>query len=329
MAILVVAEHLNGVFKKGAFEATTYGADLAEALGTECVALVLGTAGAGKAAELGTYGAQKVLTVSAPELDTPRDAAYAAAAAAAAEKVGATVVVLSQTTAGRAIAGRIAVRLQAPLLAGVTTLAQKTDTGFSAQKVSYTSKAIEKLHAEGDKAVISTKVNGYKLNERNVTASVEAFDFTVDPALLKANVKETKVAQGELPLPEAGIVVSAGRGLGGTEEAFTTNWEHIGALAKELGAATACSKPIGDLHWRPHHEHVGQTGVQISPDIYIAVGISGAIQHLAGVSSSKTIIVINKDPEAPFFKAADYGIVGDANEIMPRLVEAVRAKKGA
>lgn len=328
MAILVIAEHMHGTFKKGAFEATTYGADLAEMLGTECIALVLGAAATPKAAELGKYGAHKVLTLAAAELDTPRDAAYAAAAAKAAQQVGASIVVLSQTTAGRAIAGRLAVRLNRPLLAGVNTLLEKAGDGFAARKVSYTSKVIETLQVSEASLVVSVKQNGYALKERNTTPVVENFDFSLDASLFKATVKATNVAEGELPLPEASVVVSAGRGVG-NEDTFAKNWEYIGALAKELGAATACSKPIGDLHWRPHHEHVGQTGVQIAPDVYIAVGISGAIQHLAGVSSSKTIIVINKDPEAPFFKAADYGIVGDAMDVMPRLLEAVRKQKGA
>lgn len=326
MAILVFAEHAGDHFKKAAYEATTYGADLAQALGTECIALVLGAAIAPKAAELGKYGATKVLTVADPELDTLREGAYAAAIHAAASQVGATICVVSQTTQGRALGGRLAIKREAALISGATSLLQAAGAGYSATKVAYTGKVVETLTTTGTNVVVSVKMNGYKLVERNATATVTPFAFTPEAKHLVAKLTERIMASGDLPLTEADVVVSAGRGVG-NEQTFTQNWAHIGALAKELGAATACSKPIGDLHWRPHHEHVGQTGVQIAPNVYIAVGISGAIQHLAGVSASKTIIVINKDPEAPFFKAADYGIVGDAMDVVPRLVDAVRKHK--
>lgn len=329
MAVLVYAEHTQGSFKKGTLQALTYGRELAAALGTEVHAAVLGSVNDGELAKLAAHGAAKVHHIAHARFGEGFDSGiYAQALHAAAQAASAEQVVMGQSANGRAVAPRLAVRMEAGLLSGVTHLASAEGAGLKVQRTAYTNKAVEFLTTASKKAVITVKANAYKASEQAAAGEVSALDFS--PAEVPTvKVLETRVAEGEIPLPEAEIVVSAGRGIGGTEEDFKKNWQPIGELAELIGAATACSKPIGDLHWRPHHEHVGQTGVQIAPNVYIAFGISGAIQHLAGVSASKTMIVINTDEEAPFFKAADYGIVGDAQAILPKLVDAVKAYKAA
>lgn len=329
MAVLVVAEPQNGKFKKGAYEALTYGADLAASLGAPLMAVAVGPATADELASLGQYGATKVFHVNHADLAVFHEAAVAGAVAAVAKEVNATAVVMNQTYNARAVAPRLSVKLQAALLSGVSSLAEKTADGFTVRRSAFTNKAIETLHTSQPRIIVTVKSNAYKVTTKPATAEMVAHSYAPPASHFAARSLERKVATGEVPLPEAEIVVSGGRGIG-NEQTFAPNWDKtVAALAQELGATTACSKPIGDLHWRPHHEHVGQTGVQISPNLYIAIGISGAIQHLAGVSASKSIIVINKDAEAPFFKAADYGIVGDAMDVVPRLVEAVRKYKAA
>lgn len=325
MAILVYAENKDGKFKKSAQEAVTYGADLAASLGLPVYAVSVGTVADADLQTLGKFGATKVLNLQHDQLAHFNDQAYTAAIAQAAQAAGATIVVLSQTYSGRVLGGRLAVRLDAAYFSGVSTLVSKGGDGYTARRTAFTSKAVEELTAPEAKLVVSVKSNGYKVKENPQAVTVEAVAFT--PVTTNVQVAERKLNSGGLSLTEADIVVSAGRGIG-NEQTFAGNWDKsVKPLAELLNAATASSKPVADVHWRPHHEHVGQTGVQISPNVYIALGISGAIQHLAGVSSSKTIIVVNKDPEAPFFKAADYGIVGDVNEVVPRLVDAIREFK--
>ncbi|RMG85207.1 MAG: electron transfer flavoprotein subunit alpha/FixB family protein [Bacteroidetes bacterium] len=315
--VLVFAENQKGTFKKAAFEAVTYGYKTAQALGTECVALVLGAAD--NAGQLGQYGASKVYQCEAPALTDFDSQVYAAAVAGAAEKVGANVVIMSHTSTGKSLCGRVAVRMNAGSVTGANAI-PTTDGGFRVTKSVFSGKAIATFQINSDHKVISVMGNAIQPETTGADVAVEKIDL--DLPAPKVRVKEVKREEGTVPLPEAELVVSAGRGMKGPE-----NWGIIEELAEALGATTACSRPVADSGWRPHHEHVGQTGVAIRPNLYIAVGISGAIQHLAGVNNSKVIVVINKDPEAPFFKAADYGVVGDLFEVVPRLTEAVKRFK--
>jgi len=318
MSVLVFAEAPQGKFKKAAFEAVTYGRKTADLLGTECHALVLGEAE--NPAQLGTWGAHKVWHATHDHLKTFDSRSWAAAIAQAAEKTGATVVVMSHTSTGKSVEGRVAVRLQAGSVSGVSQLPTIDGGQFHVVKPVFSGKAYATFEVKTEKKVLSVMGNAVRPEELGSEAPVETLSLDVPAPAVQ--VVEVKRVEGKVPLPEAEIVVSGGRGLKGPE-----NWGMIEELAEVLGAATACSRPVADMGWRPHHEHVGQTGIAIRPNLYIAIGISGAIQHLAGVNNSKVIVVINKDPEAPFFKAADYGVVGDAFEVVPRLIEALKRFK--
>ena len=315
--VLVFAETQNGQFKKAAFELVTYGYKTAQTLGTECAALVLGTATG--AESLGQYGASKVYHVADAALDKFDSQVCAAVIAAAAEKVGADTVVVGHTSTGKSILGRLAVRMSAGSVSGVNAV-PTNDGAFKVTKSVFSGKAIATYEIKSGNRVLSLMGNSLQPEAVGADGVVEALDVEVPAS--RVSVKEVKRLEGKTPLPEAELVVSAGRGMKGPE-----NWGIIEELADILGAATACSRPVADSDWRPHHEHVGQTGVAIRPNLYIAAGISGAIQHLAGVNNSKTIVVINKDPEAPFFKAADYGVVGDLFDVVPRLTEALKRFK--
>jgi electron transfer flavoprotein alpha subunit len=315
--VLVLAETQKGDFKKAAFELVTYGKKTAEAMGTECAALVLGSANA--PAQLGKYGASKVYHVADSALDAFDSQAYAAVVAKVAQDTGAKVVVVGHTSTGKSLLGRLAVRLNAGSVPGVNAVPEVGDT-FKVNKPVFSGKASATYEIKSDIKVLSLMGNSLQPVETGGEASVENLDIEVPAS--KVTVKEVKRMEGITPLPEAELVVSAGRGMKGPDQ-----WGIIEELAEKLGATTACSRPVADADWRPHHEHVGQTGVAIRPNLYIAVGISGAIQHLAGVNSSKTIVVINKDPEAPFFKAADYGVVADLFDVVPRLTKAVEEFK--
>lgn len=315
--VLVFAESPRGQFKKAAFEAVTFGKKVADQLGTDCAAIVLGAAQ--NAGDLGRYGASRVLQVSGDALNNIDSQVYAAVLAAAAKQLNASVVVLSHTSTGKTIAGRLAVRLDAGLVSGVNALPE-TGGGFKVKKSVFSGKAIAEYDITSAVKVISLMGNAVRPDASGSPVSVETLDITAPAARVK--VKSVKTQEGTVPLPEAEVVVSAGRGM-----KDPGNWGIVEDLAAALGATTACSRPVADSHWRPHHEHVGQTGIAIRPNLYIAIGISGAIQHLAGVNNSKTIVVINKDPEAPFFKAADYGVVGDLFEVVPQLTEAVKKFK--
>lgn len=315
--VLVFAEHQKGTFKKAAFEVVTYGYKTAQALGTECVALTLGTVEGAEA--LGKYGASKIYNVADDKLDSFDSQVYAAVIASAAEKLGAKVVVMAHSADGKSILGRLAVRLNAGSVAGVNHVPTNNDT-FKVKKPVFSGKAFAEFEVKSDIKLLSLMNNSYQPEEVGEAGSVEALDVEVPEGRIK--VKEVQRIEGRVPLPEAELVVSGGRGLKGPE-----NWGILEELAETIGATTACSRPVADSDWRPHHEHVGQTGVAIRPNLYIAIGISGAIQHLAGVNNSKTIVVINKDPEAPFFKAADYGVVADLFEVVPKLTEAFKKYK--
>lgn len=319
MAILVYAESLTGDCKKPAFEAVYYGSQLAEKSGTECIALVLGEAN--NAPELGEYGADKVLQVTHDNLKDFDSQVYSAVIAQVVEQVNANRVILSHTSTGKSLAGRLSVRLKAGLVSGVNALPNEGGD-LIVKKPVFSGKAYGNYKITSDIAILSLMGNAIKPEKNDELASVESLDADVPAS--KVKVKSLEVKTGEVPLPEAELVVSAGRGM-----KDPSNWGIIEELADTIGATTACSRPVSDSGWRPHHEHVGQTGIAIRPNLYIAVGISGAIQHLAGVNNSKVIVVINKDPEAPFFKAADYGVVADLFDVVPRLTEAFKKFKAS
>lgn len=323
MSVIVLAEHEKGSFKKKTFESVQYAAGIAEAMGTTATAVVLGTADDSAIQELGAYGASKVLHVANDELNTLSARAYTKALATAAEKEGAKVIVALHDVTGKAVAPRVAARLNAGLVAGAVAQPDLSN-GFTVKKLVFSGKAFANITIKSDVKVVTLMPNTFQVNKGDSTANVEQLDVAFDDKDFGIEVKEVEVATGEVPLSEAELVVSGGRGMKGPE-----NWGPLEELADELGASLACSRPVADSGWRPHHEHVGQTGGTIRPNLYVAVGISGAIQHLAGVNGSKVIVVINKDPEAPFFKAADYGVVGDAAEVVPRLTEAVKKFKAS
>ncbi|MCB0552635.1 MAG: electron transfer flavoprotein subunit alpha/FixB family protein [Phaeodactylibacter sp.] len=316
--VLVLAETTKGKFKKAAFEAVSYGYQTAQLLGTECAALVLGTASG--AEELGKYGAAKVYHVQDASLDNLDSQVYTAIISELVGKLEGTVVILSHSSTGKSLLGRLAVRLNAGSVAGVNSLPSVEAGVFKVRKPVFSGKAISEFELRSPNKVLSLMGNSYQPKIVGAPATVENPNVSVPARRIK--VKEVKRVEGITPLPEAELVVSAGRGMKGPE-----NWGIVEELAQVMGATTACSRPVADADWRPHHEHVGQTGIAIRPNLYIAIGISGAIQHLAGVNNSKTIVVINKDPEAPFFKAADYGVVGDLFEVVPKLTAAYKKFK--
>ncbi|MCB0477051.1 MAG: electron transfer flavoprotein subunit alpha/FixB family protein [Crocinitomicaceae bacterium] len=319
MSVLVYVETTNGKVAKNGFEAVFYGKKVADKFGGDVVAVTSGSADDSALAELGNYGASKVLVNKG--LNDADDSQTAKLVQAAADKTGANIIVFSHDLIGKAVAPRVSAALKAGLVSGAID-APSDENGFTCKVNVFSGKAFGFVNVKTATRIISLLPNSFKPESGGSPAAVEAFDC--DCGAARVSVVETKTQDGEIPLPEAELVVSAGRGLKGPE-----NWGMIEDLAKELGAATACSRPVADIGWRPHHEHVGQTGVAIRPNLYIAVGISGAIQHLAGVNGSKVIVVINTDAEAPFFKAADYGVVGDAFEVVPKLVEAVKKFKAS
>ncbi len=321
MSVLVYTEHAEGKFKKSSFEVVSYGAAVAQQLGTNLVALSIGNVASDELNKLAHYGASKILTVSEDAYKSFVNQAYGAVIAQAAQKEGANVVVLSASFSGKGLAPRVAVKLNAAYVDGAVSLPD-TSNGFMVRKGAFSGKAFADVSITSKNKVIAIMPNSYKVVENSQIANIESFVPTTGSNDFAAMVKDIVRASDKVSLPDAEIVVSGGRGLKGPE-----NWGMVEELAQLLGAATACSKPVSDAHWRPHSEHVGQTGIAVSPNLYIAIGISGAIQHLAGVSSSKVIVVINKDPEAPFFKAADYGIVGDAFEVVPQLISAIKEFK--
>lgn len=323
MSVLVYVEQVEGKFKKSVFEAVSYAKAIADQQNTNLTAISIGDVAEEELKALGSYGASKVLNVSNDQLKNFINQAYASVIAEAAGKEQSDVVVLSNSFSGKGLAPRIAVKLKAGLVDGAVELPKIDGGKFAVKKTAFSGKAFAVTELSSSNKVIALNPNAFGVKESATEAAIENFSPEVKATDLSAIVKEIVRASNKVSLPDAELVVSAGRGLKGPE-----NWAMIEELAGLLGAATACSKPVSDADWRPHSEHVGQTGIAISPNLYIAIGISGAIQHLAGVSSSKVIVVINKDPEAPFFKVADYGIVGDAFEVVPKLIEALKAHKG-
>lgn len=323
MSVIVLAEHTQGTFKKKVFEAVQYGAAVAQSMGTTVSVLALGTVPDAEMQGLGQYGAQKVLHVADARLDNVNSRAYTKALVTAAQQEHAKVIITLHDVSGKAVAPRVAASLKAGLVAGAISYPDLSK-GFVVKKTVFAGKAYAYVNISSEIKVITYMTNTFPVKKGEGSASVEKLDVAFGDKDFALQVKEVNKVTGAVPLSEAELVVSGGRGMKGPE-----NWGILEDLAKSLGAALACSRPVADSHWRPHHEHVGQTGGTIRPNLYIAVGISGAIQHLAGVNGSKTIVVINKDPEAPFFKAADYGVIGDAMEVVPRLTEAVKKFKEA
>ena len=319
MNVLVFIDQLDGHIKKASHEAASYGSQIAQKAGGTAEAIVLGKVNE-DLASLGNYGITKVHHVQNDALNTIDAQVYAKIIEQAVQQTGAKVIVFSNNSTGKLLAPRLSVRLKAGLVAGAVALPE-TDNGFIVRKNVFSGKAYANVSITTDIKIIALNVNAFTILEGEGTSEVLPFNASVDTPKVKV-VGSTKTS-GKVALTEADIVVSAGRGLKGPE-----NWKMVEELADTLGAALACSRPVADAHWRPHNEHVGQTGVAIAPNLYIAIGISGAIQHLAGVNRSKVIVVVNKDAEAPFFKAADYGIVGDAFDVVPRLLDAVKKLKG-
>ena len=320
MSIVVYIEQSAGKIKKTSLEAVSYGYALAAKTGEGAVvAVALGTLDSNELASIGEAGAAKVLHISDERLNAGVIQAHASAVAQAFESTGASTLILAKSSLGDAVAARLAIKLHAALVSNVVEL-PRLEGGYVVKRSIYTGKAFADTTITTAKKILAIKKNAVDQKLDGAKAQVETFAIAIPESDFASKISATERATGEVLLPEADIVVSGGRGMKGPE-----NWGMIEDLAKTLGAATGCSKPVSDIGWRPHHEHVGQTGVKVAPTLYIAVGISGAIQHLAGVNSSKCIVVINKDPEAPFFKAADYGIVGDAFEIVPQLTAALKA----
>lgn len=321
MSVLVFVEASAGKIKKAGFEGVSYAKNTADQVGGKVTAVVFGNADANEVASLGEYGATKVLHAKADTFNNIDAAACTAAMAAAATSENSDIVIFPFDNSGKAIAPRLSAKLSAGLVSGALSY-PSVSGGFKVKKNVFSGKAIAEVEITTAKKIIAFTPNSVGVNKIGGSASVEDFNPSVPASKIK--LIEVKKQEGDIPLPEAELVVSAGRGLKGPE-----NWAPVEELAKILGAATACSRPVADAHWRPHHEHVGQTGIAIRPNLYIAIGISGAIQHLAGVNQSKVIVVINNDPEAPFFKAADYGVLGDAFAVLPKLVEAVKKFKAS
>ncbi|MCR9015669.1 electron transfer flavoprotein subunit alpha/FixB family protein [Aquiflexum gelatinilyticum] len=322
MSVLVYIEHAEGSVKKTSLEAISYAKALSEKLSLgEVIAVALGAISTDELSKAGPAGASKVIHVGDQKLNDGIIQAHAEAVAQVYKKVVASTLVLAKSSLGDAVAARLAIKLDAGLVSNVVELPDTT-SGYKVKRSIYTGKAFAETMVNTENKILAVKKNAVDLKTDGPAVVIEEVTLEIPAADFVTSITSTDKATGEILLPEADIVVSGGRGMKGPE-----NWGMIEELAKELEAATGCSKPVSDIGWRPHHEHVGQTGVKVAPTLYIAVGISGAIQHLAGVNSSKCIVVINKDPEAPFFKAADYGIVGDAFEILPKLIEAVKAQK--
>jgi electron transfer flavoprotein alpha subunit len=323
MPILVYAETWDGKFKKPSFEAMTYAFELAKTTNDTVTAIVVGPVSDDELKRAGEYGCSKVLHANDSRYSTFSPSAYTAVIADCAATENAKTVVFSQTYSGKSVAPRLAAKLKAGLVSGAIALPSSTSP-FVVRKKCFSSKGFTDVEVSSDVKIIAVFPNAHHIAANNVSVNIQPVAPAIADSLFDIKVNEVKKTSGKIALTEAEIVVSGGRGLKGPE-----NWGMIEELADVLGAATACSKPVADMGWRPHHEHVGQTGITISPNLYIAIGISGAIQHLAGVSSSKVIVVINPDKEAPFFKIADYGIVGDAFQVVPKLIEAAKQLKSS
>jgi len=319
MSVLVFTENWDGKFKKMSFELVSYASKIAEMLNTQTVALSIGDVQDDELNTLGKYGADKIVSVKNDNLKVLDNQAYTAAIAQVAEKEDAKVIVIAQNNMGKALAPRLSVKLKAGLGAGVSKLPSSVDP-FTIFKKVYSGKAYSNVVIKSDVKILTLAQNSFEFEENVKSPAIEAFNATIDG--VKTTVSNVQKQTGKILLNDAEIVVSGGRGMKASDQ-----WGPIEELAEVLGAATACSRPVSDEGWRPHEEHTGQTGKIIAPNLYIAAGISGAIQHLAGISSSKCIVAINTDKDAPIFEAADYGIVGDASKVLPDFINAVKEIK--
>ncbi|WP_124979430.1 electron transfer flavoprotein subunit alpha/FixB family protein [Nonlabens xiamenensis] len=320
MSVLVYTESENGSFKKTAYEVASYAKGIADMMGTDVAAVAFNANDAG---ELGTYGVSSLHNIKDDQLSQFKAAAYAKAIAQTAKEVGAKVVVISSSADAKYLGSLLSVHLEAGYVSNVTELPSSTEP-FTVKRTVFTNKAFANSSINTDVKLVGLSKNAYGLKENPTDCTVKEFTPSLSDGDFMVEVQSVDKATDKVTIADAEIVVSAGRGLKGPE-----NWGMIEELADVLGAATACSKPVSDMGWRPHSEHVGQTGKPVASNLYIAIGISGAIQHLAGINASKVKVVINTDAEAPFFKAADYGVVGDAFEVVPVLIEKLKAFKAA
>jgi electron transfer flavoprotein alpha subunit len=319
MSVLVFTENWDGKFKKMSFELVAYASKIAEMLNTQTIALSIGDVQDDELNTLGKYGADKIISVKNDKLNVLDNQAYTSVIAQVAEKEGSKVVVIAQNNMGKALAPRLSVKLKAGLGAGVSKLPSNVEP-FTIFKKVYSGKAYSNVVIKSDVKILTLAQNSFEFEENVKSPAIEAFDATVD--VIKTTVSNVEKQTGKILLNDAEVVVSGGRGMKASDQ-----WGPIEELAEVLGAATACSRPVSDEGWRPHEEHTGQTGKIIAPNLYIAAGISGAIQHLAGISASKCIVAINTDKDAPIFEAADYGIVGDAAKVLPDFINAVKEIK--
>jgi electron transfer flavoprotein alpha subunit len=322
MSVLVYTENWDGKFKKLSFELVSYATGVARMVGTEVTAVSIGKVEESELKKLGSYGASRVISVSNEQLSSLDNQAYAGVISEIALKINAAVLIISNNNTGKAIAPRLSVRLKAGVGSGVSRLPLSLNP-FTVYKRTYSGNAYAHLVIRSDIKILTLAQNSFDLAETpGNSCIIENLNISVDGSLLKTLVKDVQKQTGKILLTDADIVVSGGRGMKSPD-----NWAPLTEFASLLGAATACSRPVSDEGWRPHEEHTGQTGKIIAPNVYIAVGISGATQHLAGISSSKYIVAINTDKDAPIFEAAQYGIVGDAMKVLPKLVEAFKDLK--
>ena len=318
MSVLVYTENWDGKFKKLSFELVSYATGVAKMLNTTVTAVSIGKVDENELIRLGNYGANKIININSDKLAVLDSQAYSSVISEIARKENASVIIISNNNTGKAIAPRLSVRLKAGVGSGVSRLPLNLNP-FTVYKRTYSGNAFAHLVIKSDIKILTLAQNSFDLIETPVNATIENMNPSIDGSLLKTVIKDIQKQSGMILLTDADIVVSGGRGMKSAD-----NWGPLVELAKLLGAATACSRPVSDEGWRPHDEHTGQTGKIIAPNLYIAVGISGATQHLAGISSSKYIVAINSDKNAPIFEAAQYGIIGDATKVLPKLIEAVK-----
>lgn len=321
MSVLVYTENREGKFGKQTFELVSFGSELAKLMNTELIALCIGRVDNSELEKLGLYGADKVLNIENEHLSNYTAKAYSKALEAAVKKTGSEVVIFANNVTGKAIAPRLSVKLEASFAAGAVQLPISLSP-FVVRKKAYSGKAFADCQLDSSIKVLTLSPNTFELIEQKKDITIEKLEIDISGSDIAAKPLEVQKSSEKLLVTEAEILVSGGRGLKGPE-----NWGMLEELAEILGAATCCSRPVADLEWRPHSEHVGQTGKVVAPNLYFAIGISGAIQHLAGVNGSKVIVAINTDNEAPIFEAADFGIIGDAFEVVPRLNEALKKFK--
>lgn len=318
MAVLIYTENFEGKFKKSTYELVSYGAEIAKQEGTDAIAVTIGNADEASLKELGKYGAKKVFKVGNSELNDFSAQAYTSVIEQVASNTSANIIVFGNNPSGRAIAPRLAVKMDAGLAAGVVALPSSLSP-FTVKKRAFSGNAFADVTVNSEVKIVTLSQNSYKIVELGGDITIEEFTAEIPANSYAVKPIEVVKSTGKLSVTDADILVSAGRGLKAAE-----NWGMVEEMADILGAGLSCSRPVSDLGWRSHDEHVGQTGKVVSPNLYIAIGISGAVQHLAGVNSSKVMVCINTDADAPFFEAADYGIVGDAFDVVPKMNEAFK-----